>query len=282
MVVAYKQLDQVEYDRLIQRVDHARQIIGVERAAHMERAYELMESGLTLLGVTAVEDRLQDSVEDTLECLRVAGIKIWVLTGDKAETAENIAYLCGQFKEGTEILRMLEVTEERYCAQQLIDFERRIKLEPSKQYGLLLDSSSITIALKNHPQQMRFIGMACEAVVCCRLTPLQKSEIVSLVKRANSRPHTAAIGDGGNDVSMIQEAHVGIGIMGKEGRQATMSSDFAIAKFRYLKKALLVHGRWYYVRTSNLTLYFFYKNVMFITPQLLFGIHSGFSMQVKP
>lgn len=61
-----------------------------------------------------------------------------------------------------------------------------------------------------------------------------------------------------------------------------MSSDFAIAKFRFLKKALLVHGRWYYVRTSNLTLYFFYKNVMFITPQLLFGIYSGFSMQVKP
>ncbi|XP_076683090.1 phospholipid-transporting ATPase IF isoform X2 [Andrena cerasifolii] len=279
MVVAYKKLDQVEYDRLIQRVDHARQIIGAERAAYMERAYELMESGLTLLGVTAVEDRLQDSVEDTLECLRVAGIKIWVLTGDKAETAENIAYFCGQFKEGTEVLRMLEVTEERYCAQQLIDFERRIKLEPSKQYGLLIDSSSITIALKNHAQQMRFIGMACEAVVCCRLTPLQKSEIVSLVKRAKSRPHTAAIGDGGNDVSMIQEAHVGIGIMGKEGRQATMSSDFAIAKFRFLKKALLVHGRWYYVRTSNLTLYFFYKNVMFITPQLLFGIYSGFSMQ---
>lgn len=106
-------------------------------------------------------------------------------------------------------------------------------------------------------------------------------QIVSLIKRASCRPHTAAIGDGGNDIAMIQEAHVGIGIMGKEGRQASMSSDFAIAKFRFLRKALLVHGHWYYVRITTLALYFFYKNLLFITPQLFFGVHSGFSVQVK-
>lgn len=106
-------------------------------------------------------------------------------------------------------------------------------------------------------------------------------QIVSLVKRTHDRPHTAAIGDGGNDVSMIQEAHVGIGIMGKEGRQATMCSDFAIAKFKFLKKALLVHGHWYYLRISTLTQYFFYKNFIFITPQLLFNMFCGFSAQVE-
>lgn len=105
-------------------------------------------------------------------------------------------------------------------------------------------------------------------------------QIVMLIKTARSQPHTAAIGDGGNDVSMIQEAHVGIGIMGKEGRQATMCSDFAIAKFRFLKKALLVHGHWYYLRISILTQYFFYKNFIFIMPQLFYGLNSGFSAQV--
>ncbi|XP_076237899.1 phospholipid-transporting ATPase IF [Calliopsis andreniformis] len=279
LVVAYKKMTEEEYNQLVQKVEQARQIIGIERSAYMERAYNLMESGLTLVGVTAVEDRLQEGVEDTLESLQVAGIKIWVLTGDKAETAENIAVLCGLFKPGTEILRILKIKEDRSCFFYLTNLEQRIKLEPYRQYGLLVDGESIKIALKCCIEKFQWIGMACESVVCCRLTPLQKSEIISMIKKAKRKPHTAAIGDGGNDVSMIQEAHVGIGIMGKEGRQATMSSDFAIAKFKFLKKAVLVHGRWYYMRVSKLTLYFFYKNVMFITPQLLFGIHSGFSTQ---
>nr|XP_033338389.1 probable phospholipid-transporting ATPase IF [Megalopta genalis]XP_033338398.1 probable phospholipid-transporting ATPase IF [Megalopta genalis] len=279
LVVAYKKMNQKEYTRLIGKVQRARQVIGIERAMRTEKAYNQMEGGLTLLGVTAVEDRLQDEVPETLECLRVAGIKIWVLTGDKAETAENIAFLCGQFKEGTEILRMVDLETPQICIDRIAYFERRMILEPHKQYGLLVDGCSISIALHSCPNEFRSIGMTCEAVVCCRLTPLQKSEIVSLIKKASTRPQTAAIGDGGNDIAMIQEAHVGIGIMGKEGRQATMSSDFAIAKFRFLKKTLLVHGQWYYMRISTLTLYFFYKNILFITPQLLFGIHSGFSLQ---
>lgn len=102
-----------------------------------------------------------------------------------------------------------------------------------------------------------------------------------LIKTSRNHPHTAAIGDGGNDVSMIQEAHVGIGILGKEGRQASISADFAFTKFKYLRKALLVHGHWYYFRISVLTQFFFYKNIVFITPQVLFCIHNGFSTQVR-
>ncbi|XP_026825879.1 probable phospholipid-transporting ATPase IF isoform X2 [Ooceraea biroi] len=279
LVVAYKKLDQFEYERLLQNIEQARQIIGAERAACMTHAYNLMESGLTLLGVTAVEDRLQDDVQETLECLRVAGIKIWVLTGDKAETAENIAFLCGHFKKGTEVLRLMNETSEQSCFLILTTFERKVKLEPYKQYGLIIDGMSMTSTLRNCPELLKSVGMACEAVVCCRLTPLQKSEIVHLIKTARSRPHTAAIGDGGNDVSMIQEAHVGIGILGKEGRYASMSADFAFTKFMFLKKALLVHGHWYYLRVSTLMQYFFYKNVVFITPQVLFSLHNGFSTQ---
>ncbi|XP_012530011.2 probable phospholipid-transporting ATPase IF isoform X2 [Monomorium pharaonis] len=279
LVVGFKKMSQSEYESLIQNIEQARQIIGPERETQITRAYNLMESGLTLLGVTAVEDRLQDKVQETLECLRVAGIKIWVLTGDKAETAENIAFLCGHFKKGTEVLRLMNESSGQTCFLILTTFDRKVKLEPYKQYGLIIDGVSIAATLRNCPELFKSVGMACEAVVCCRLTPLQKSEIVHLIKTARKRPHTAAIGDGGNDVSMIQEANVGIGILGKEGRQASISADFAFTKFKYLRKALLVHGHWYYLRISILMQFFFYKNVVFITPQVLFGIHNGFSTQ---
>lgn len=85
-----------------------------------------------------------------------------------------------------------------------------------------------------------------------------------MVKHSKNNPMTAAIGDGANDVSMIQEAHVGFGIFGKEGRNAAISSDFCFAKFKFLKRALLVHGYLYYTRAAILVLYFFYE-VFFLT-----------------
>lgn len=104
-------------------IERARQLIGIERSAHVERCYRSMETGLTLLGVTAVEDRLQEGVQETLEGLRAAGIKVWVLTGDKGETAENIAYLCGHFKKGTEILRLMGQVSSESCGTELTSFE---------------------------------------------------------------------------------------------------------------------------------------------------------------
>ncbi|XP_024937348.1 probable phospholipid-transporting ATPase IF isoform X3 [Cephus cinctus] len=279
LVIGYKKLKQTDYARLMQNIEYSRQIIGDQRAEQVERAYRAMEDGLTLLGVTAVEDRLQDDVPETLESLRAAGIKIWILTGDKAETAENIAFLCGHFKKGTELLRLMDQVTAQSCCITLTSFERRVMLDPYKQYGIIMDGVSMATAYKNCPELLRSVAMSCEAVVCCRMSPLQKSEMVQLLKCNGKKPITAAIGDGGNDVSMIQEAHVGIGIMGKEGRQAAMNSDFAFTKFRFLRKALLVHGHWYYVRLSILTQYFFYKNLVFITPQFLFGFSSKFSTQ---
>ncbi|XP_043284852.1 phospholipid-transporting ATPase IF [Venturia canescens] len=279
LVIGYKKMSEPEFRRFSGTIEHARQTIGPERTARVERAYHAMEKGLTLLGVTAVEDRLQEGVQETLESLRVAGIKVWVLTGDKAETAENIAFSCGHFKRGTEVLRLMDQTTVQVCFVALTSFERRLKLEPLRQYGLMMDGPSMGIAHKNFPELLRIVATNCDSVVCCRMSPLQKCEIVQLIKNLKNRPLTAAIGDGGNDVSMIQEAHVGFGIIGKEGRQATMNADFAFSKFMYLRKALLVHGHWYYLRISTLAQYFFYKNIVFITPQLCFGFHSGFSTQ---
>lgn len=279
LVIGYKKLDTLEYEELMRNVENAREKIGDRRKDDISEAYNLFEKGLTLLGVTAVEDRLQDDVPHTMESLKAANIKIWVLTGDKAETAENIAFHSGHFKKGTEVLRLMKETSVQSCFATLIHIERKIKLEPLANYGLLIDGSSMAFAITHFPSLLRNVSQSCEAVVCCRMSPLQKSEIVHLIKNSKEKPITAAIGDGGNDVSMIKEAHIGIGIMGKEGRQATMSADFAFAKFKFLRKALLVHGHWYYIRISNLIQYFFYKNVVFVTPQFLFEIHNGFSGQ---
>lgn len=115
------------------------------------------------------------------------------------------------------------------------------------------------------------MAVKCRAVLCCRLSPLQKCEIVQMMKTLPDEPITAAIGDGANDVSMIQEAHVGLGIVGKEGRQAARCADYAFANFCMLKKVLLVHGHYYTQRLSLLVLYFFYKNLVFMLIQVSRG-----------
>lgn len=98
-----------------------------------------------------------------------------------------------------------------------------------------------------------------------RVSPLQKALVVKLVKR-HLKAILLAIGDGANDVSMIQAAHVGVGISGVEGLQAARSADVAIGQFRYLRKLLLVHGSWSYQRISKVILYSFYKNIaLFMT-----------------
>ena len=80
-----------------------------------------------------------------------------------------------------------------------------------------------------------------------------------MIKDSPQKPVTAAIGDGANDVSMIQEADVGLGIFGKEGRQAARAADFSFGRFRMVMKIFLVHGHWYYHRVATLVQYFFYK-----------------------
>jgi magnesium-transporting ATPase (P-type) len=123
------------------------------------------------------------------------------------------------------------------------------------------------------------IASQCTAVVCCRVSPLQKAQIVNLIKK-HKAAITLAIGDGANDVSMIKAAHVGIGISGHEGRQAVLASDYSIAQFRYLRRLLLVHGRWSYLRMGLFLRYFFYKNFAFTVAHFWFGIFNGWSAQV--
>ncbi|XP_059399974.1 phospholipid-transporting ATPase IF-like [Carassius carassius] len=222
---------------------------------------------------------LQDKVQETIESLRLAGIKVWVLTGDKHETAVSVSLSCGHFHRTMNILELVQQESDRKCAEQLRRLARRIREDHVIQHGLVVDGVSLSLTLREHEKLFMEVCKNCSAVLCCRMAPLQKAKVVRLLKTSPEKPITLAIGDGANDVSMIQEAHVGIGIMGKEGRQAVRNSDYAIARFKFLAKLLLVHGHFYYIRIATLVQYFFYKNVCFITPQFLYQFFCLFSQQ---
>uniref|UniRef100_A0A8C5CUT9 Phospholipid-transporting ATPase n=1 Tax=Gadus morhua TaxID=8049 RepID=A0A8C5CUT9_GADMO len=260
LCVAFRRLSPDDYQEACLLLTQAKLALQ-DREQRLAQAYDAIERDFVLLGATAVEDRLQEKAADTIESLHKAGMKVWVLTGDKMETAAATCYASKLFRRSTQIL---ELTKKRTEEQSLHDGNyREVFLEVSRN---------------------------CSAVLCCRMAPLQKAQvstnplrhhkvIVKLIKASKEHPITLAIGDGANDVSMILEAHVGIGIMGKEGRQAARNSDYAIPKFKHLKKMLLVHGHYYYIRIAELVQYFFYKNVCFIFPQFLFQFFCGFSQQ---
>ncbi|KAJ8783285.1 hypothetical protein J1605_009368 [Eschrichtius robustus] len=301
LCVAYKRLIQEEYEGICKLLQSAKVALQ-DRERKLAEAYEQIEKDLILLGATAVEDRLQEKAADTIEALQKAGIKVWVLTGDKMETAAAACYACKLFRRNTQLL---EVTTKRLEEQSLHDvlFELSKTIlhcgasltrdnfsglsADTQDYGLIIDGAALSLIMKpredgsssSYRELFLDICRNCSAVLCCRMAPLQKAQIVKLIKFSKERPITLAIGDGANDVSMILEAHVGIGIVGKEGRQAARNSDYAIPKFKHLKKMLLVHGHFYYIRISELVQYFFYKNVCFIFPQFLYQFFCGFSQQ---
>ncbi|XP_054829009.1 LOW QUALITY PROTEIN: phospholipid-transporting ATPase VA [Eublepharis macularius] len=258
-----------------------------------------LETDLHLLGATGIEDRLQDGVPETIASLRKAGLQIWVLTGDKQETAINIAYACKLLDHDEEIIT-LNADSPEMCAtlleQHLHCIESKFSVEKSTQntrakfiplympsssvnpnLGLVVDGRTLAYALdKALEDKFLLLARRCRSVLCCRSTPIQKGMVVKLV-RDKLKTMTLAIGDGANDVSMIQVADVGVGISGPEGMQAVMASDFAIPKFRHLEKLLLVHGHWCYSRLANMVLYFFYKNAMFVALLFWYQFYCGFS-----
>ncbi|XP_034247124.1 probable phospholipid-transporting ATPase IA isoform X6 [Thrips palmi] len=251
------------------------------REQKMDEAAELIETNLTLLGASAIEDKLQDQVPETISALIKADINVWVLTGDKQETAINIGYSCQLITQGMPILIVnegsLDDTRDT-IGRHIADFGEHLK-KPNHA-ALVVDGHTLKYAL-THDLQRDFLDLciSCKVVVCCRVSPMQKAEMVELVT-VHTGAVTLAIGDGANDVAMIQKAHVGVGISGYEGLQAACASDYSIAQFRFLLKLLLVHGAWNYNRMCKLILYSFYKNICLYIIELWFAIYSGWSGQV--
>ncbi|XP_070697783.1 phospholipid-transporting ATPase VD isoform X2 [Pempheris klunzingeri] len=296
LCIAKKVLEEEEYEVWLQKQLLAESSIENREDLLLESAQRL-ETNLTLLGTTGVVDRLQEEVPETIEALQRAGIKVWILTGDKKETAINIAYACkllcptdqlltascGSVESCAALLEELKLEIQR-CDAIETELTAAGSSEESSDgkasFILVIDGRTLDWALQEElKSDFLELGCRCKAVICCRSTPLQKSQVVQLV-RDQLGVMTLAVGDGANDVSMIQVADVGIGISGQEGMQAVMSSDFAISRFKHLGKLLLVHGRWCYSRLANMILYFIYKNVMYVNLLFWYQFFCGFSGSV--
>lgn len=257
------------------------------RSDKMDAVAELIEGGLFLLGATAIEDKLQDGVPETIQTLQGAGIKLWVLTGDRQETAINIGMSCKLLSEDMNLLIVNEENKQKTA----LNLQEKLNAIMDHQFeddenilnsslALIIDGHSLQYAL-DEDLDLMFIELAsrCKAVVCCRVSPLQKALVVKMVKRKKKGSLLLAVGDGANDVSMIQAAHVGVGISGVEGMQAARSADVSIGQFKYLRKLLLVHGSWCYQRTSTAILYSFYKNMCLFMTQFWYVFTNAFSGQ---
>ncbi|GME84187.1 unnamed protein product [Ambrosiozyma monospora] len=298
LCIAYKEIDPVFFDDWHARYRKAMASVSDDRDAELDSIGEEIETGLTLIGGTAIEDKLQDGVPQSISLLRKAGIKLWVLTGDKVETAINIGFSCNLLDNSMELLVIQnsqdDDADENASAKDLVEkfLSEKFGMSgspkeiehakgdhsvPTSDTAIIVDGFSLTTIFKDHDLTMKFLLLCkqCKSVLCCRVTPAQKADIVKMVKNTLN-VMTLAIGDGANDVSMIQCANVGVGIAGEEGRQAVMSSDYAIGQFRYLTRLLLVHGKWDYKRLAEMVPCFFYKNVNFVMVLFFYGIFCNF------
>ncbi|KAI0086431.1 phospholipid-translocating ATPase [Irpex rosettiformis] len=321
LTLAWKPIDEDFYREWNDRYNEA-SISLEQREEQIEAISEELETDLRLLGATAIEDKLQDGVPETIADLKEAGIKIWVATGDKLETAiaighstnligneDNVVIIRGGGEGRPVYSQMLGAVDEFFPESGILQEDGiahniQSELNPTGGYALhrvntgvssivgndngkrpggyvlVIDGAALNEALSDdmHKQLLLRLATQCEGVICCRVSPLQKALVVRLVKDGLS-VMTLAIGDGANDVSMIQAADVGVGISGEEGLQAVNSSDYAIAQFRFLKRLLLVHGHWSYARNGSMIVNFFYKNLVCIGILWWFMIYCAWSSQ---
>jgi len=255
----------------------------IDRQDRIEAAGELIEQQLDLVGASAIEDKLQEGVPETIDKLRRANIKIWMLTGDKRETAINIAHSARICQPGSD-LYVLDATMGSLDSQ-LQTVTEDIQNE-SVHSVVVIDGHTLGVVEKSAELSAQFYNVMplVDSVICCRASPAQKSLLVRTVrtrlrraKGNKNRGLTLAIGDGANDLAMIQSSHVGVGISGKEGLQAARVADYAIAQFRFLQRLLLVHGRWNYVRTARFIIATFWKELFFYLPTALYQRYNGYT-----
>ncbi|KAK6933665.1 P-type ATPase, C-terminal [Dillenia turbinata] len=292
LVIGMRELSDSEFQIWQSAYEHATTAL-YGRAGLLRKVAYSVESNLSILGASAIEDKLQLGVPEAIEALRVAGIKVWVLTGDKQETAISIGY---SSKLLTSKMKQIIINNNSMesCRRSLEDAKNLCKkfqtTSSITQNGegssgttrtpiaLIIDGTSLVYILDSELEEPLFeLACECSVVLCCRVAPLQKAGIVALVKNRTD-DMTLAIGDGANDVSMIQMADVGIGISGQEGRQAVMASDFAMGQFRFLVTLLLVHGHWNYQRMAYMILYNFYRNAVFVLVLFWYTLFTCFTL----
>ena len=237
------------------------------RKKKIEQAMNLLENKMELLCITGVEDQLQEEVSDTIESLKNAGIKIWMLTGDKVETATCIAISSGLKSKNQKTFYIKNILDDKIINSEL----EKIKFQ--NEFILIIDGNCLDICLKNCKNIFFEVSLKAKSVVCCRCSPTQKAKIIKIVKDlTKNKKRLLAIGDGGNDVAMIQEAHVGVGIVGKEGKQASLSADYSINNFKDLKLLLLWFGRISYKNTATIAHFVIHRGLIISFLELIFII----------
>lgn len=311
LIFGRRELDNVACSSWMTEWTAARNLLEGRAERQAELGARLEGEGLEYVGCTAVEDRLQERVPETIEFLRDAGVRIWVLTGDKLETAENIGYSASLLsrKMRVEIIKAVskdelrsrltsvrdggyeasgksanDMNRSRNLSSDLTDFVTMRSsavlsagdalMAKAANLAIIIEGSSLSEMEGDEELEQLFMDVSdvCSTVICARVTPSQKAKMVQMARRWR-RATTLAIGDGGNDVSMIQEAHIGVGIVGKEGTQAALAADYSMGEFKHLQRLLSVHGRYSYVRSAGVINLSLYKNVAFSCTQLFFQIY---------
>lgn len=269
LVVGRKKLSYQQYHEFSARYQEASLSIA-NRDAGMQRVVsQFLETDIELLGVTGVEDKLQKDVKPSLELLRNAGIKIWMLTGDKIETARCVAVSSKLVARGQHIYTVAKLQRPE-GAREHLDF-----LQGKPEACLLIDGESLQLFLTHFRSEFISIAVKLPTVVACRCSPTQKAEVAKLIKDFTKK-RVCCIGDGGNDVSMIQAADVGVGIVGKEGRQASLAADFSIEQFCHLVKLLVWHGRNSYKRSAKLAQFVIHRGLIIAVCQTMYSIAINF------
>ncbi|XP_057979048.1 phospholipid-transporting ATPase 1 isoform X2 [Malania oleifera] len=291
LVIGMRELSNSEFEQWHVSYEAANTAL-MGRASLLRKVASNLENNLSILGASGIEDKLQQGVPKAIESLRIAGIRVWVLTGDKQETAISIGY-SSQLLTSKMTQIIINSNSRQSCRKILEDAMVMCKkittMSSGTQNGessgagvtsiaLIIDGTSLVHILDSDLEEQLFqLACKCSVVLCCRVAPLQKAGIVALVKKRTD-DMTLAIGDGANDVSMIQMADVGIGISGQEGRQAVMASDFAMGQFRFLVPLLLVHGHWNYQRMGYMILYNFYRNAVLVLVLFWYVLYTAFTL----
>lgn len=276
LLYGYRFLDDDDYARWKKGyLDATTSLVDRERL--IEEAGDLIEQDFELCAATAIEDKLQHGVPEAIDKLRRAKIKMWMLTGDKRETAINIGYSCRLIKDYSTVTILDHESGE--VEKAIAAAVLAINSGTVAHSVIVIDGQTLAYINNVEPLKQLFFDLAimADSVVCCRASPSQKASLVKSIRKRVKKSITLAIGDGANDIAMIQEAHVGIGITGKEGLQAARTSDYSIAQFRFLTKLLLVHGRWNYIRTCKYTVGTFWKELLFYLTQALYQRWAGYT-----
>ncbi|KAL8735980.1 MAG: hypothetical protein Q9166_000542 [cf. Caloplaca sp. 2 TL-2023] len=278
LLYGYRYLDEDEYNGWKKLYLDASTSL-VDRQDKVENVGSMVEKDLELAGATAIEDKLQKGVPETIDKLRRAGIHIFMLTGDKIQTAINVGHSARMIKDYSSITILDHDSDMGTVSQRIAAASIEINRGRVAHSVVVVDGQTLGRVEADPVVKQLFFELAAlvDTLICARASPANKASLVHAVRKKVKNAITLAIGDGANDIAMIQEAHVGIGITGKEGLQAARTSDYSVAQFRFLLRLLLVHGRWNYIRTCKYTLGTFWKEFLFYLTQALYQRWVGYT-----